>query len=787
MSSRARRGAERKKDEKSVFFFPNFFILLTFFARSRLDCKQVGQTVNVNGDVIQCRQQDILDQATRNVLLRVLDDMTKYVAELLYIVRANSVTVTGRWCFDPSLDISRYSSPQTSFDAMMMITSWPTEGGTVAWASGCRSDQFGRSTAGHMNFGPGAVGGRSYKMIYATALHELFHALGFSGNRFPRMLAANGQTFNGVSRVSLGDAQSGVKTTTIISSPRVVAEARAHLGCNTIQGIEIEDDGGSGSGGSHWEQRVVGNEVMAPSIPSTASAMGPLVSRLTLALFEDLGVYYPDYSKVTGNYVYGRGQGCGFYQRPSRERREQYQCPRTLRSNKCNPDLTGYSSCQWSNYGQQLPLFEQPDTNFPTQGGNQFSDYAVEAQAWTSCRGGTLPTQNGQNGGANSFCLMNSVAAGNFRRDLGAGCFELRCPGAGARPPAPTNAPAPNQPATQRPAPTNAPTNAPPPTGGNRGPALREFDCGECQENRGRWCDGGWALPNLDRYGACIDPQFESCPSWAPKAVNNAEQCYPACNYGSQYVGTCRGASWCAAAGGVRVSGARGATGCANEPAQYISCCITHRVVGKRAALEEAAAPVAVEEAPLEHEKRQAGHSVRVGTNWVQCPAAGGLVNVGGGFSGQVQCPSLEAGCCASKNYCNGRGLCHSGNCICNGPWYGDSCQTPVPSGAPQAPNRGGQRVNNYLVEEDFPEIDKPAPTETGTPVELPFGNELGIDGEEDLFGMPGGNNATTAPASGPLHPGIIVAIVVVVVLVILVAAGAGFYVVKRRRAATSA
>ena len=31
--------------------------------------------------------------------------------------------------------------------------------------------------------------------------------------------------------------------------------------------------------------------------------MCPLVSRLTLALFEDLGVYYPDYSKVTGNYA----------------------------------------------------------------------------------------------------------------------------------------------------------------------------------------------------------------------------------------------------------------------------------------------------------------------------------------------------------------------------------------------------------------------------------------------------------------------------------------------------
>jgi leishmanolysin len=385
-----------------------------------MDCRSAGQTVNVNGEAIRCGPEDVLDQATRNVLLRVLDDMQKYVQELLYIVRANSITVTGRWCFDQTISLARYAQPASDFDALMIITAWPTSGGTIAWASGCRSDQFGRSTAGHMNFGPGAVGGRSYKMIYATALHELMHALGFSGNRFTRMLNANGQVFNGVSRINLGDAQAGTKSTTIISSPRVVAEARAHLGCATITGVEIEDDGGSGSGGSHWEQRVVGNEVMAPSIPSTATAQGPLVSRLTLALFEDLGVYYPDYSKVTGNYVYGRGQGCDFYTRPTRERRAQYQCPRTARSNQCHPDLTGFSGCQWQNYGQALPRFEQPDLNNPTQGGNQFSDYAVEASAWTSCRGGTLPTQNGQNGGPNSFCLINSVVQGNFRREPGA-------------------------------------------------------------------------------------------------------------------------------------------------------------------------------------------------------------------------------------------------------------------------------------------------------------------------------------------------------------------------------
>jgi hypothetical protein len=131
---------------------------------------------------------------------------------------------------------------------------------------------------------------------------------------------------------------------------------------------------------------------------------------------------------------------------------------------------------------------------------------------------------------------------------------------------------------------------------GNQGPLLRQYgQCEECNAKGGRWCDGGWALPNLDRYGVCIDPRAESCPAWAPSSVDNAAECYPKCNYGSTYIGTCRGASYCSSAGGVRVSTQRGATGCERQPAQYITCCITHRIVGKRDAADEPEEAVAEE------------------------------------------------------------------------------------------------------------------------------------------------------------------------------------------------
>lgn len=53
----------------------------------------------------------------------------------------------------------------------------------------------------------------------------------------------------------------------------------------------MEDEGGSGSKGSHWERTVLGNEGM------TASSMaGSVFSPFTFAAFETSGWYKVDYN-----------------------------------------------------------------------------------------------------------------------------------------------------------------------------------------------------------------------------------------------------------------------------------------------------------------------------------------------------------------------------------------------------------------------------------------------------------------------------------------------------------
>ena len=52
------------------------------------------------------------------------------------------------------------------------------------------------------------------------------------------------------------------KPVVLLVTPRVVEEARDHFGCDTLEGAELESQGGEGSAGSHWDLRVFGNEVL---------------------------------------------------------------------------------------------------------------------------------------------------------------------------------------------------------------------------------------------------------------------------------------------------------------------------------------------------------------------------------------------------------------------------------------------------------------------------------------------------------------------------------------------
>jgi hypothetical protein len=79
----------------------------------------------------------------------------------------------------------------------------------------------------------------------------------------------------------------GSKTYNAIQLPEVVAWAKAYFNCQTLIGVPLEDGGGDGIAGSHWEKIYFPIEVMNPSIE-----LPVFFSGLTQALLRGTGWYY---------------------------------------------------------------------------------------------------------------------------------------------------------------------------------------------------------------------------------------------------------------------------------------------------------------------------------------------------------------------------------------------------------------------------------------------------------------------------------------------------------------
>jgi len=237
--------------------------------------------------------------------------------------------------------------------------------GTIAYAGACITDSgtdaastTDRPLAGGINFCPGKIDTQSNLDVQvAVAVHEIIHSMGFSSFSFPwwrdesnaprtpRDIVARPVKDNAyyTAETTLGSfVESGVTRSKIVT-PKVRAAAASHFGCPDINGLEIEDDGGAGTAGSHWEERVMNGDTMVGySHPDS------VVSPMTLALLEDTGWYIPDYNKA-GWLDMGRSKGCPFLTdkcaKPLQAAFQGVYCEEPSNSKQCTRDFSGVGVC----------------------------------------------------------------------------------------------------------------------------------------------------------------------------------------------------------------------------------------------------------------------------------------------------------------------------------------------------------------------------------------------------------------------------------------------------------
>ena len=112
-------------------------------------------------------------------------------------------------------------------------------------------------------------------------MHEFTHALGFSTGLFSSYRDSTGGFYPTSAFPSTNSVFTGVAT------PRVLSWARNYFACSSLPAMPLENDGGAGTAGSHWEQTAVYDEYMV-GIATQFFA----ITNLTLSLLAGMLGYF---------------------------------------------------------------------------------------------------------------------------------------------------------------------------------------------------------------------------------------------------------------------------------------------------------------------------------------------------------------------------------------------------------------------------------------------------------------------------------------------------------------
>ena len=248
-------------------------------------------------------------------------------------------------------------------------------------------------------------------------LHEITHILIFS----PTLLNNLGMT-------------STRNSITYVTSPKVLIKARQHFNCASINGMPLEDQGGEGSAGSHWEARYMLGDYMI-----STDYMDNVISDISLALFEDSGFYEVEYYSG-GLFKFGKNKGCTFLNNKcivnGSPISEEF-CVRP-RQPMCSQSRVSKGFCGIYQYSATIPSNYQyfDNTNI---GGFSPANYCPITSTFDSdtdyypnnCNVGnsSLHGDYGEVMGSNSFCFLSSLlpTSSSQNRTYQSICYRVRC------------------------------------------------------------------------------------------------------------------------------------------------------------------------------------------------------------------------------------------------------------------------------------------------------------------------------------------------------------------------
>ncbi|CAM37360.1 GP63, leishmanolysin [Leishmania braziliensis MHOM/BR/75/M2904] len=331
-------------------------------------CSYVGQLIdNHHGAIDICEAKDILTDVKRHTLINILLPL----ALQLHVERLKVKQVQGTWkvtgmegdvCGEFKVPEEHVTVGFSNIDFVLYVASVPSEPGVIAWAVMCEAFPDGRPAVGVMNIPAATIGSAYDQIMVRTVAHEVAHALGFDLTIFEDLELID----------DVKDLRGRDYYVPVVNSPTVVAKAREQYGCATLEYLELEDQGGSDSAGSHLKGRNAQDELMAPDMGAG------YYTALTMAIFQDLGFYQADFS-MAEVMPWAYLATCDFLTKKCMERNitqwPEMFCNTTERRYRCPSDRLKIGTCSIATYDNPLPTYFQYFTKTSVGGRSSFMDY----------------------------------------------------------------------------------------------------------------------------------------------------------------------------------------------------------------------------------------------------------------------------------------------------------------------------------------------------------------------------------------------------------------------------
>lgn len=97
-----------------------------------------------------------------------------------------------------------------------------------------------------------------------VTLHEITHVLGFSNSVYKDWFNPITQNIYGTGsdKIYIDGLNFRGHLTKVLTSHNLLEFARQYYNCSTMVGVQLENNGGEGTSGSHFESSILENEYM---------------------------------------------------------------------------------------------------------------------------------------------------------------------------------------------------------------------------------------------------------------------------------------------------------------------------------------------------------------------------------------------------------------------------------------------------------------------------------------------------------------------------------------------